>query len=78
MTVVSHNCLEINVSRDVINYTVCLQMQLLYGLVKSRDTPLRAQPFDLYLLQTTAAEQHCGIVAIIQIISRQKRLGDGE
>jgi len=41
-------------------------------------TRVRAQPFDLYLVQTTAAEQHRGIVAIIQIISRHRLLGDGQ
>jgi len=46
--------------------------------VSNHVTHLRAQPFDLYLVQTTAAEQHCGIVAIIQIISKHRPLQDGE
>jgi len=41
-------------------------------------THLRAELFDLYLVQTTAAEQHCGTVAIIQILSMHRPLGDGE
>jgi len=52
-------------------------MKLLYGHVKNHVTHLLAQPFDLYLVQTIAAEQYCGIVATIQIASRHRLLGDG-